>query len=120
MDKIGGLDPYETTRSEWEGNIDLSPSVTSVHNAMYLLVTPSRYTGEDLVNYKSIDCYCHFLAGWVREILIKAPSETLKVVFAKVSIIKMLIIWFVHLYILIYRSIILKGLALNPLSHAPM
>ena len=77
VDKIGGLDPYETTRSEWEDNIDLWPSVTSVHIAMYLLVTPSPYTGEDLINYKSMDCYCHFLAGWVREILIKVPSELL-------------------------------------------
>jgi hypothetical protein len=82
VDKIGGLDQYKTTRSEWEDNIDLWPSV---HVAMYLLPTPSFYTGEDLVNYKSMDCYCQFLAGWIREILIKTPSETLRVVIAKVS-----------------------------------
>ena len=33
---------------------------------MYLLVTPSPYSGEDLVNYKSMDCYINFLSGWVR------------------------------------------------------
>ena len=65
---IGGLDPYETARNEWLDDVDLWPSVTSIHIGMYLLVTPSPYTGKDLVNYKSLDCYINFLSGWVREI----------------------------------------------------
>ena len=55
---------------------------------MYLLVTPSPYTGEDLLNYKSLDCYRNFLAGWVREILvmsmINASGEERRIVIAKV------------------------------------
>ncbi len=75
LDTIERLDPYEIERNEWQDDVDLWPSVTSVHVAMYLLVTPSPYTGDDLVNYKSMDCYCNFLAGWVREILVKAPNN---------------------------------------------
>ena len=85
MAVIGGLDPYETVRREWLDDIDLWPSVTYVNVAMYLLLTPSPYSGEDLVNYKSMDCYVNFLSGWVREILVKAPSDGLRVVIAKVS-----------------------------------
>ena len=48
---ISGLDPYEMVRSEWFDDVDMWPSVTSVHIAMYLLITPSPYTGEDLVNW---------------------------------------------------------------------
>ena len=51
---------------------------------MYLLVTPSPYSGDDLVNYKSMDCYINFLSGWVREILVRAPSNNLRVIIAKV------------------------------------
>lgn len=94
LDKIGGLDPYETTKSQWKDDVELWPSVTSIHIAMYLLVTPSPYTGEDLVNYKSMDCYRHFLAGWVREILVKSPNETCRVVIAKVSILLIIYIYF--------------------------
>ena len=59
---IGGLDPYETDRSEWQDDVDLRPAVTSVYIGMYLLVTPSSYTGEELKNYKSLDCYINFLS----------------------------------------------------------
>ena len=82
---IGRLDPYETVRSEWLDDVDLWPSVTCVNVAMYLLLTPSLYSGEDLVNYKSMDCYVNFLSGWVREVLVKAPSDGHRVVIAKVS-----------------------------------
>ena len=57
---IGGLDPYETVRSEWQDNVGQWPAVTNVHIGMYLLVTPSPYTGEELKNYKSLDCYINF------------------------------------------------------------
>ena len=63
---IGGLDPYETERKEWKDNVDLWPSITHVNLGMYLLVTPSPYSGEDLLNYKSLDCYKK-LSVWVGE-----------------------------------------------------
>lgn len=53
LSTIDGLDPYEIPKSEWLDDVEAWPSVTSVHIAMYLLVTPSPYTGDDLVNYKT-------------------------------------------------------------------
>ena len=82
---IIGLDPYETARNEWLDDVDMWPSVTCIHIAMFLLVTPSPYTGEDLMNYKSLECYRNFLAGWVREILVKAPNDDHRVAIAKVT-----------------------------------
>ena len=72
---IGGLDPYETERKEWKDNVDLWPSTTHVNLGMYLLVTPSPYSGEDLLNYKSLDCYKNFLSGWVREVLVRSVKD---------------------------------------------
>ena len=47
LSMIGSLDPYKTARNKWLDNVDLWPSVTSIHIGMYLLVTPSPYTGKD-------------------------------------------------------------------------
>ena len=80
---IGGLDPYETVRNECQDDVDLWPTVTSVHIGIYLLVTPSPYTGEELKNYKSLDCYINFRSGWVREILVKTIDDT-RIIIAKV------------------------------------
>lgn len=81
---IGGLDPYETQRQDWEDDVDLWPATTSIHIGMYLLLTPSPYTQRDLLNYKSMDCYTNFISGWVREILVK-EVEGKRVIIAKVS-----------------------------------
>ena len=89
LSMIGGLDPYETARNEWLDDVDLWPSVTRILIAMYLLVTPSPYTGKDLVNYKSLDCYINFLSGWVREILVKQQGDN-RVVIAKVILMSIL------------------------------
>lgn len=80
---IGGLDPYETVRSEWQDDVDLWPAVTCVNIGMYLLLTPSPYTSEELKNYKSLDCYINFLSGWVREILVKTVDDN-RIIIAKV------------------------------------
>ena len=42
---IGGLDPYETARNERLDDIDLWPSVTSIHIVMYLLVKKKPSVG---------------------------------------------------------------------------
>lgn len=93
---IGGLDPYETERNEWEDDVDLWPSITYVNLGMYLLVTPSPYSGEDLMNYKSLDCYRNFLSGWVREVLVRSVTDDQgmekRVVTAKVCITRWMLI----------------------------
>ena len=65
---LDGFDPYHSSKSEWQDDVDFWPSITHIHLAMYLLYTPSRCTGEDLLNYKSLDCYINFVSGWVREV----------------------------------------------------
>ncbi len=82
---LGGFDPHESERSQWLDDVDLWPSITHIHLAMYLLYTPSRYTGEDLLNYKSLDCYIHFVSGWVREVLVKRFNDKSVLVLGKVS-----------------------------------
>lgn len=60
---VGGLDPYKIPRKEWSDLIELWPGITQIHIGMYLLLTPSPYSREDLLNYKSLDCYKNFVAG---------------------------------------------------------
>ena len=80
-------DPYEVPRNEWQDDVDLWPAITYIHLGMYLLLTPSPYTGEDLMNYKSLDCYKNFVSGWVREVLVKEFSD-MRVVVGKVRILQ--------------------------------
>ena len=78
MDKlhvISRVDPYETEKKEWKDNVDLWPSITHVNLRMYLLVTPGPYSGEDSLNYKSLDCYRNFLSGWVRAVLVRVVID---------------------------------------------
>ena len=51
---------------------------------MYLFVNPSPYTGEDLMNYKSLDCYINFVSGWVREVFVRKVNDK-RVVIVSVS-----------------------------------
>ena len=82
-DKLDGIDPYEIPRNEWQDNVDLWPAITHVHVCMYLILCPSPYTKEDLLNYKSLDCYENFVRGWVREVLVKAVDNK-RIVIGKV------------------------------------
>ena len=51
-----------------------------------VLYSASPYTGEDLLNYKSLDCYINFVSGWVREVLVKVFDKK-RVVIAKVKVV---------------------------------
>lgn len=83
LELVNGIDPYEIPRSEWQDNVDLWPAITHVHVCMYLILSPSPYTKEDLLNYKSLDCYQNFVQGWVREVLVKAVDNK-RIVIGKV------------------------------------
>ena len=81
---VDKIDPYEISKEEWDDNIDLWPAVTHVHACMYLLLTPSPYSQNDLLNYKSLDSYKNFVEGWVRQVLVKAVQNN-RIVIGKVS-----------------------------------
>ncbi len=68
LEKINtiGMDPYEADKASFVDDVDIWPSITSIHVGMYLVFSPSPYTGDNLLNYKSMDCYQNFLSGWVR------------------------------------------------------
>ena len=54
---VNGIDPYALAKEEWYDNVHLWPAVAQVHTCMYLLLMPSPYSQNDLLNYKSIDSY---------------------------------------------------------------
>ena len=81
---LDGVDPYEISKSDWIDDVDLWPGVTYIHVGMYLLLGPSPYSSEDLLNYKSLASYVNFTSGWVRQILVKVIANK-RVVIAKVS-----------------------------------
>ena len=56
-----------------------------INVGMYLLFSPSPYTQEALENYKSLDCYQRFKAGWVKDVLVKDFADN-RIVIAKVSL----------------------------------
>ena len=81
---VNGSDPYEVPKKDWNDNIDMWPGITYVHACMYLILNPSPYTKEDMLNYKSLDSYRNFQDGWVREVLVKEMNQR-KVVTGKVK-----------------------------------
>ena len=85
---LGGKDPYEIPAEAWKDDVELWPSTTYIHVGLYLLFSPSPYTSEDLLNYKSLECYQRFTAGWVREIFVSAEGEH-RLLTAKVNCIYM-------------------------------
>lgn len=80
---INNLDPYEIPKEDYKDDVDLWPSISCIHVGMYLVFTPSPYTGDDLLNYKSMECYQRFTSGWIRDILVKDVNDK-RIVIAKV------------------------------------
>ena len=81
---LDGADPYELPKAIWKDDVDLWPATAYIHVGMYLLFSPSPYTQEDLLNYKSLECYQRFTSGWVRDILVNVVADK-RVIIAKVS-----------------------------------
>ena len=75
---IDGNGPYEVC--DWEDNVELWPAVMHVHACMYLVLTSSPYTANDMMNYKSLDSYQSFVKGWVRCVLVKQYGEKIVVI----------------------------------------
>lgn len=59
----------------WKDDVELLSSTTYVHVGMYVVFSQSPYTGQDLLNYKSLECHYQSTAGWVRKILVSAEGE---------------------------------------------
>ena len=81
---FGGKDLYEIPRHAWKDDVDLWAAVAYINFGMYLVFSPSPYTGEDLMNYKNLECYQRFTVGWVRNILVAAERDK-RLVTAKVT-----------------------------------
>ena len=60
MKKLGfvdGHDPYEISKREWIDDLEPPwPAVTDIHVGIYLLLSASSYTQDQLMNYKSPKC----------------------------------------------------------------
>ena len=81
---IGNIDPYELPKAAFQYSVDLWPATTYIHLGMHLIFTPSPYTGDQLLNYKSMECYQRFTSGWVRGIMVYKAVDDKRVVVAKV------------------------------------
>ncbi|KAL9950729.1 hypothetical protein ACROYT_G043277 [Oculina patagonica] len=65
LNDINGQDSYEIPRNEW--------LMTSILGQPKFSGSP--YTKDQLMNYKSLDCYQNFANGWVREVFSKKFDE---------------------------------------------
>ena len=75
LELINRKDRYEMPSEAWKDNMNLWQGMTYVHVGMYLVFQPSPHNGEDLINYMGLECYQHFTAGWVREIIVMLKGE---------------------------------------------
>ena len=57
LELINGKDPCELPKQAWKDDVDLWPCITYINVGMYLVFSLSAYTGEALMNYKSVECY---------------------------------------------------------------
>ena len=72
---IKSLHPYEIPKNEWLDDTEKWPWVSYTHVGMYLLLSESPYTKDQLLNHKSLDSCERFAVGWVREVLVKEFAE---------------------------------------------
>ena len=75
---VTGRNEYLVNQSDVRLRNRLSGCITGVrlHNRHGWPSVRNTYTGEVLMNYKSLECYQRFIAGWVREILVSVQGET--------------------------------------------
>ena len=89
---IGGVNPYEEML--WDDDVVKWPAITTVHICVYLILYPSPYSRDQMLNYKSLDSSRNFQEGWVREVFVKESVNSRRVVIGKVTT----LLWFVYTY----------------------
>ena len=73
LNLLSSTDPYEET--QWEEDIDTWPAVMYAHACVYLILYPSPLTRDEMLNYKSLECFKNFQCGWVREVFVKDKNN---------------------------------------------
>ena len=68
-------------KEDWKDDV---ANTSYINVGMYLLFSPSPYAQEDLENYKSLECYQRFIAGWVMDVLMKDVGDK-RILKAKVT-----------------------------------
>ena len=61
-------------KKEWQDDVQRRPVAcyhTQVHVCMYLILSPSSYSEQDMMNYKSLDSYQNFVKGWLRKVFVR-------------------------------------------------
>ena len=53
LELVGGIDPYEVAKGDWQDDIDLWPAITQLQVCMYLILAPNPYSEKDFLNYKA-------------------------------------------------------------------
>ena len=72
---IGFIDPYAIESARWSSDPQHYPPVTYIDMVKYFVLGSSPfYSMKDFKNYKSLNSYDRFVAGWVN----KFESATLK------------------------------------------
>ena len=58
LELVGGIDPHEVAKGDWQGDVDLWPAITQLQVCMYIPYPSSGpYSKKDFLNYKILDCY---------------------------------------------------------------
>ena len=78
------IDPYISDLSLRSKHIESWPSIDYPDIYMYFLDSISPYTKDTLRNYKSMDSYAYFVAGFVSEIFCVKSSKDIRILTAKV------------------------------------
>ena len=81
---IDKTDPYTVEKRKWSQKTEEFPNILYPDIVNYLLYTPSKYTTEDLKEYKGLDAYNQLVCGWVREVS-TTEINGVNVIIAKVS-----------------------------------
>lgn len=81
---IGGIDPYNLTKSQMNTEAKCLPAISYIDIMNYLVNANSAYSMEDLKAYMSLEAYNLFVCGWVRDVM-SMKVETSVLVTARVS-----------------------------------